>query len=197
MASPIDEQMQASHNSQDSIMIVKKLRLKRGWSQQQLAIMTGLNVRTIQRIERGRIPSLESQKALASVFEIGIETFQQPDHDIRDNEIPGKAVGQTQTKSIQEETMNTDYIAAITDEEKLAMRYAKSIKEFFTHLFFYVVFVPIIAYNNGFADSKTWFICGVWTIGVIFHGLYAHEKITLFSPKWERKLIEKKLGRKL
>jgi len=149
MASPIDEQMQASHNSQDSIMIVKKLRLKRGWSQQQLATMTGLNVRTIQRIERGRIPSLESQKALASVFEIGIETFQQPDHDIRDNEISGKAVGQTQTKPIQEETMNTDYIAAITDEEKLAMRYAKSIKEFFTHLFLYVVFVPIIAYNNG------------------------------------------------
>ncbi|WP_428831123.1 helix-turn-helix domain-containing protein, partial [Campylobacter coli] len=30
-------------------MIVRKLRLQRGWSQDQLATMTGLSVRTIQR----------------------------------------------------------------------------------------------------------------------------------------------------
>lgn len=32
-------------------MIVRKLRLQRGWSQEQLATLTGLSVRTIQRIE--------------------------------------------------------------------------------------------------------------------------------------------------
>jgi transcriptional regulator with XRE-family HTH domain len=35
-------------------MLVQKLRLQRGWSQQQLAELSGLNVRTIQRIEKGK-----------------------------------------------------------------------------------------------------------------------------------------------
>ena len=50
-------------------MIVRKLRLEKGWSQEQLAEMSGLRVRTVQRIERGQNPSLESLKSLAAVFE--------------------------------------------------------------------------------------------------------------------------------
>ena len=46
-------------------MILRKLRLQRGWSQEQVAELTDLSVRTIQRIERGGQPSLESAKALA------------------------------------------------------------------------------------------------------------------------------------
>lgn len=37
-------------------MIVRKLRLQRGWSQEQLATLTGLSVRTIQRIGRDNNP---------------------------------------------------------------------------------------------------------------------------------------------
>ena len=53
-------------------MIVRKLRLQRGWSQEQLAQFSGLSVRTIQRIENGGNAGLESLKSLASVFEIDI-----------------------------------------------------------------------------------------------------------------------------
>ncbi|WP_309247253.1 helix-turn-helix transcriptional regulator [Shewanella sp. VB17] len=35
------------------MMIVRKLRLQRGWSQEHLSQLSGLSVRTIQRIERG------------------------------------------------------------------------------------------------------------------------------------------------
>ena len=56
-------------------MIVRKLRLRRGWSQDQLAEFTGVTVRTIQRIERGHKPSLETAKALAAVFEVDCSTF--------------------------------------------------------------------------------------------------------------------------
>ncbi|STT48732.1 DNA-binding protein [Klebsiella pneumoniae] len=35
---------------------VKQLRLQRAWSQEQLAEMAGLSVRTIQRIENGETP---------------------------------------------------------------------------------------------------------------------------------------------
>ncbi|MEI2814828.1 MAG: helix-turn-helix transcriptional regulator [Burkholderiaceae bacterium] len=51
-------------------MLVQKLRLQRGWSQEQLAELSGLSVRTIQRIERGLPASTETLKSLASVFEI-------------------------------------------------------------------------------------------------------------------------------
>ncbi len=41
-------------------MLVQKLRLQRGWSQEQLATVSGLSVRTIPRIERGQSASLET-----------------------------------------------------------------------------------------------------------------------------------------
>ncbi|TQV74039.1 helix-turn-helix transcriptional regulator [Aliikangiella marina] len=54
-------------------MIVKKLRKQNNWSQEQLATMSGLNVRTIQRVESGQKASLETLKCLASVFNVDIE----------------------------------------------------------------------------------------------------------------------------
>ena len=56
-------------------MIVKKLREKKRWSQEQLATLSGLNVRTIQRVEGGQNASLETLKCLASVFEVDIATL--------------------------------------------------------------------------------------------------------------------------
>jgi transcriptional regulator with XRE-family HTH domain len=51
---------------------IKKMRLERHWSQEQLAEMSRLSIRTIQRIENGENASLESLKSLASVFETDI-----------------------------------------------------------------------------------------------------------------------------
>lgn len=51
---------------------IKKMRLERHWSQDQLAEMSGLSLRTIQRIENGQNAGLESLKSLAAVFEVNI-----------------------------------------------------------------------------------------------------------------------------
>lgn len=56
-------------------MVVKKLRTDRKWSQEQLAIMAGLSIRTIQRVESGQRASLETLKSLASVFEVDLSTL--------------------------------------------------------------------------------------------------------------------------
>jgi len=48
-------------------MIVRKLRLQRGWTQDQLSEISGLSIRTIQRLERGAKPSLETAKSLAAI----------------------------------------------------------------------------------------------------------------------------------
>ena len=51
---------------------IKKMRLERHWSQDQLAEMSGLSIRTIQRIENGENAGLESLKSLGAIFEINI-----------------------------------------------------------------------------------------------------------------------------
>jgi len=55
-----------------NIRELKKMRLERHWSQDQLSEMSGLSIRTIQRIENGENAGLESLKSLAAVFEINI-----------------------------------------------------------------------------------------------------------------------------
>ena len=58
-------------------MILKQLRISRHISQEQLAQMSGLNVRTIQRLESGQNASVESLKCLASVLEVDVTTLNQ------------------------------------------------------------------------------------------------------------------------
>jgi transcriptional regulator with XRE-family HTH domain len=58
-------------------MIIKKLRKQRNWSQDHLSKVSGLSLRTIQRIEGGNKASMESLKALSAVFEINIENLEQ------------------------------------------------------------------------------------------------------------------------
>ncbi|HLG15162.1 MAG TPA: helix-turn-helix transcriptional regulator [Blastocatellia bacterium] len=56
---------------------VKHLRQGRGWSQEQLAEIAGISVRTIQRMEAGESPSVESLKAIANAFEMDVQSLLQ------------------------------------------------------------------------------------------------------------------------
>ena len=53
--------------------LIIKLRKDKSWSQEELAIASGLNSRTIQRIEKEASASLQSRKALASALDINIQ----------------------------------------------------------------------------------------------------------------------------
>jgi len=52
--------------------LIVELRQQKSWSQDELAIACGLNLRTIQRIENMGSASLQSKKALASALDIDI-----------------------------------------------------------------------------------------------------------------------------
>ncbi|QKK02676.1 MAG: DUF805 domain-containing protein [Pseudomonadota bacterium] len=52
---------------------LRELRVARQWSQEQLATLSGLNLRTIQRLESGAKISQESLRALCAVFEVPAE----------------------------------------------------------------------------------------------------------------------------
>lgn len=56
-----------------NVKIILKLREERAWSQQELAIASGLNLRTIQRIEKSGTASLHSKKVLAAALELDIQ----------------------------------------------------------------------------------------------------------------------------
>lgn len=51
---------------------IKALRLSRAWSQEQLAELSSLSVRTIQRIENGGQASLETLSAIAAAFDLNV-----------------------------------------------------------------------------------------------------------------------------
>ena len=55
--------------------MIKNLRTKHHYSQEQLAQMSGLSLRTIQRVESGQSASLETLKSLAAVFEVDVDVL--------------------------------------------------------------------------------------------------------------------------
>ena len=50
--------------------LILEQRLKRAWSQEELAIAAGLSIRTVQRVEKEAMASLQTRKALAATLEI-------------------------------------------------------------------------------------------------------------------------------
>jgi transcriptional regulator with XRE-family HTH domain len=56
--------------------LVLRARKQRSWSQEELAIASGLNLRTIQRIESEGSASLQSRKALAAALEFDAQDLE-------------------------------------------------------------------------------------------------------------------------
>ena len=52
---------------------IRQHREERHWTQEELAIIAGIDVRTIQRAENGQKLALETLKAIANAFEITID----------------------------------------------------------------------------------------------------------------------------
>ena len=156
-------------------MQIQKYRLQRGWSQEQLAELSGLSTRTIQRLERGQTPSLESLKALAAVFDVDLARLKEPEMDT---------------------PLNNDFRA----DEALALAHVRKIKGFYMHLTQYVVIISGLAALNLFTSPRyLWFIwpAAGWGLGLLMHGLRVFDRIPFLNAQWERREVEKYLGRKL
>ena len=177
----------ATLDDDGNIMILRKLRIQNGWSQEQLAEMTDLSVRTIQRIERGGQPSLESANALAAVFQVNVSTF-----------INEATTGANNMSQSEKETgQSNQETGSVTAAEKAAINYVKGIKEFYGHLFMFVVFMVAFLVTGKFSHPQLFWLVLGWFAGLVIHGLVAFEVFGSFGTQWEKKQIEKKLGRKL
>ena len=163
-------------------MNIQKLRLQRGWSQQQLAELSGLSSRTIQRIENGQPASAESLKSLASVFEIDFTTLTSE---------PDMSATATATATAATQAQQA---------EQLALARVRKIRGFYIHLTQYVVVITLLAVINLVTHpSKLWFFWPAlgWGIGVLAHAAATFEFMPFFGAEWERKQVEKQLGRSL
>jgi transcriptional regulator with XRE-family HTH domain len=156
-------------------MLIQKLRLQRGWSQEQLAELSGLSVRTIQRLERGQTASLESLKALAAVFEIDLNRLQEP-------------------------AMDAPRPTDVRPDEALALAHVRRVKGFYIHLVNYVVWMSLLFVVNLATSPNYWWVVWPalgWGTGLAAHGLSVFNAFPFLGGAWEKRQVEKYLGRQL
>ena len=159
-------------------MIIRKLRLEKGYSQEQLAEMAGISTRTLQRIERGANASPETLKCIASVLETDFS-------DLRKD--PDMAADHPHTAPAQ---------PSASTSEREAVEYVRDIKSFYTHALQYaVVMTGLFLLNLFTSPGYFWVIWPAlgWGIGLLAHGLSVFEVIDFFGPNWEKRQIEKRL----
>jgi transcriptional regulator with XRE-family HTH domain len=156
-------------------MLVQKLRLQRGWSQEQLAELAGLSVRTIQRIERGNTASVESLKALGAVFDVDFSTLKEP-------------------------LMSPAEPKSVAADEALAMAHVRRIKRLYMHCLQYAVVIVFLTVVNLLTFPKYLWVIWValgWGLALGLQALKAFDRIPFLSGDWEKRQVEKYLGRQL
>ncbi|MBA4010475.1 MAG: XRE family transcriptional regulator [Phenylobacterium sp.] len=159
-------------------MLIQKLRLQKGWSQEQLAEVSGLSVRTVQRLERGQPGSLETMNALAAVFETDLDRLKEPSMD----------------------TTRPDIMQDVRPDEALALAHVRKVKAFYVHLTQYLIVIPILAVINLMGYPQyLWFVWPAlgWGLGLLAHGASVFSFVPFLDGAWERRQVEKHLGRKL
>ncbi len=156
-------------------MLIQKLRLQAGWSQEQLAALAGLSTRTIQRVERGQQPSVETLKALGAVFDLDFNTLRETDMTVPASPNHGQ-------------------------QEALALLHVRKVKGFYVHLAQYCIVVAILAVFN-LVETPRYFWAGWvglgWGSGVAVHGLRVFDKIPFLGAAWEKRQVERYLRRSL
>jgi transcriptional regulator with XRE-family HTH domain len=161
------------------MMLVQKLRLQRGWSQEQLAEISGLSVRTIQRVERGQPASLETLKALGAVFNTDLVALKEPD------------------MSATYKSPNT-----VSPEEALALAHVRQLRGFYTHVIQYVIVNLSLLLVNVLTWGPRHYVWAIWPmlfwgVGLSSHAMRVFNWPPIFGAAWEKREVERYLGRTL
>ena len=131
--------------------MVRSIRLEKAWSQEQLAECSGLSVRTIQRIENGAKPGLESIKAIAAALSVEISALQ-----LESNEM----TNETTIDSVQESVSNND-------RNETNGRHTKAgLKKTAIHFAVILAFLAVI--NLALTPNVYWIIWPALGMGIAF-----------------------------
>ncbi len=161
-------------------MLVQTLRLQKGWTQEQLALVSGVGVRTIQRIERGHTASDETLKSLAAAFDLDFQALKEP-----------------------QPMTNASETAVLPDarraDELIAFDHVRRIRRFWYQLLAWALVVPTLAAVNLVRSPEVlWFLfpAGFWGMALAVTALRLFLRWP-FGAEWERRQVEKYLGRSL
>lgn len=157
-------------------MQIQKLRLKKGWSQQQLADASGLSARTIQRIESGQPASTETLKSIAAVFEVDFSSLN------------------------PEPPMTTPPERPIERQEAEAFEHVRKLRRFYLQVLRYLLVCSLLLAINLSTSRHTlwvlWPMAG-WGLALLFQAFGLFGLKSFLGPDWERREVEKRLGHPL
>jgi len=159
-------------------MNIQKLRLDKGWSQEDLAMHSGISVRTIQRIENGKRASLESLKCLAAVFETNVS-----------NLVQEKPMNSTQTSD--------QYFVEQAEQE--AISYVQNLKAFHLNWITFIIVMPCLyLLNVKLSPDFLWVIlAGIgWGFAIVLHALVIFGLFSVFGGAWEQREFRKRMSRR-
>ncbi len=148
----------------------RSLRLARAWSQEQLAELSGLSVRTVQRIENGDKPSLETLSALAAVYEMSVVDLSgrnAPADDALDQRI-----NEAKSKIAEEGRFYRSVITAV------------------------VVCTLLLILNHYTAPASVWslWVAGIWCALLVIRGMRTFVFRTLII-RWQQMRLRQMLRR--
>ena len=152
-------------------MNIRELRKQKFWSQDQLAQMSGLSIRTIQRIERDQKAGLESLKALSAVFDIEISELQREAVDA------AGIVTAEQNDQVRKEA----YVEGVKGVYKLAGL---------------AIFSLISTFVFVVDDTTEWGFIGLMAVSwAVIIGVYTMNTFDLFGDEWKSKIWARKSQR--
>lgn len=157
---------------------MKSLRLKRGWSQEQLAEFSGLNARTIQRAEKGQSIGSESLKSLAAVFEVSAD------------ELKVMIAAETESSIVAELDEEQAHAMRLKAQEKV-----KSIKYFYgLSLFLLAIFCLFFLPNYNGGEN----LGALIVVFLSFATIVIAHAVTVFQPfseDWEARKVDQVIAR--
>lgn len=155
-------------------MSIKERRIRNGWSQEHLAEVAGLSARTVQRIEAGRKPGLDSLQALAAVFDTDTATL-----------IEEYTMTNTETDPVEPYRYNA--------AQQEADDYVQNIKAFKLNAVFFCLVMPaLVAVNLFLAPAYLWvtWVALFWLAAFALHAITIKLLFGVFDIKWEKRLAE-------
>lgn len=170
----------------EKLMIIKNLRLEKGWSQEHLAQVSGLSLRTIQRIEGGSKAGLDSLNALAAVFSVSVSELTPVGTNTATESLPLPA------------SPIIDLNTPSSSEEMEAAEYMKNIKAFRLNAMCFAILIPSLFLLNYILSPHYYWVIWValcWGGSFILHAAVIKLLFGMFNLKWEQEQIKKHLDR--
>lgn len=156
-------------------MIIRQRRLQNGWSQLQLAELAGLSLRTVQRIEKGQKPTIESLKSIAAVFEIDWSELADDDSS--------QDVDETK----------------LSEDEMSELEHIREVRKFLRDCAAFALFAPLSVLISMFFVNSMWMIPAIliWASVLAWDAFEVFDAKDFFGQDWEKRQLEKRLGRKV